>query len=215
MKKVAIALLLLGAVLVAPAFGQQAVIREVSGKVEYRLGTGAWRPADVGKELALNATISTGFGASAVIRIGDAANGSVLEVSQLTRLTLEELIEQEGTMSTNVFVPVGRVRATVSTSEGRSADFRVRGPLSTAAVRGTGFETNGWQLSVTEGVVEFANALGEGRAVSPGQISVTTGGAPTDPAQELDQLAEIGDGQGPEDFGEGPPSSGYVTVRWQ
>jgi hypothetical protein len=139
----------------------------------------------------------------------------VLEVSQLTRLTLEELVEREGTLSTNVFVPVGRVRATVSTAEGRSADFRVRGPLSTAAVRGTGFETNGWQLSVTEGVVEFANALGEGRNISPGQVSVTTGGPPTDPADELDELADIGDGQGPDDFGGGSASSGYITVKWQ
>ena len=214
MKTTAIVLLLLVAVLASPLFAADAVVREVSGKVEYRTGSGAWQAATIGQQLNLNATISTGFGASAVIRIGETANGSVLEVSQLTRLTLEELVEREGTLSTNVFVPVGRVRATVNTAEGRSADFRVRGPLSTAAVRGTGFETNGWQLSVTEGVVAFANALGEGRNISPGQISVTTGGAPTDPADELDQLADIGDGQGPDDFGDGEASSGYITVKW-
>jgi FecR-like protein len=215
MKKTTVVLLLLVAVLACPLFGADAIVREVSGKVEYRVGSGVWRAAAVGQQLDINATISTGFGASTVIRIGDAANGSVLEVSQLTRLTLEELVEREGTLSTNVFVPVGRVRATVSTAEGRSADFRVRGPLSTAAVRGTGFETNGWQLSVTEGVVEFANALGEGRNISPGQVSVTTGGAPTDPADERDQLADIGDGQGPDDFDGGRASSGYITVKWQ
>lgn len=214
MKKTTIVLLLLLAVVASPLFAQDAAISEVRGKVEFRLGSGAWRTASVGQQLALNATISTGFGASAVLRIGGAANGSVLEVGQLTRLTLEELIEREGTLSTNVFVPVGRVRATVSTAEGRSADFRVRGPLSTAAVRGTGFETNGWQLSVTEGVVEFVNALGEGREINPGQISVTTGGAPSDPADELNQLADIGDGQGPDDFDDGPRSSGYITVKW-
>jgi hypothetical protein len=82
-------------------------------------------------------------------------------------------------------------------------------------VRGTGFVTNGWQISVTEGVVAFANALGEGRNINPGQISVTTGGAPSDPADEADQQANIGDGQGPEDYGDGPPSSGYITVIWQ
>ena len=214
MKRTTVVLLLLLAVVASPLFTQDATIREVSGKVEYRVGSGAWQAATAGQQLALNATISTGFGASAIIRIGAAANGSVLEISQLTRLTLEELIEREGTLSTNVFVPVGRVRATVSTAEGRSADFRVRGPLSTAAVRGTGFETNGWQLSVTEGIVEFANALGEGREINPGQISVTTGDAPSDPADELNQLADIGDGRGPDDFDDGPRSSGYITVMW-
>ena len=214
MRKATIVLLLLLALLASPLIAQDAMIREVSGKVEFRVGSGAWRTASVGRQLALNATISTGFGASAVIRIGEAANGSVLEVGQLTRLTLEELIQREGTLSTAVFVPVGRVRATVSTAQGRSADFRVRGPLSTAAVRGTGFETNGWQLSVTEGIVEFVNALGEGRNISPGQISVTTGGAPSDPVDELNQLADIGDGRGPSDFGDGQRSSGYITVKW-
>ncbi|MCK4516803.1 MAG: FecR domain-containing protein [Spirochaetaceae bacterium] len=215
MKKKTVVLLFLLAVLASPLFAQDAVIREVSGKVEFRLGSGAWRAVTVGRQLALNATISTGFGASAVIRIGEGANGSVLEVGQLTRLTLEELVQREGTLSTSVFVPVGRVRATVSTAQGRSADFRVRGPLSTAAVRGTGFETNGWQLSVTEGIVEFVNALGEGREISPGQISVTTGGAPSDPADELNRRADIGDGRGPSDFGDGQRSSGYITVKWQ
>ena len=214
MKKTTIVLLLLLAILASPLLAQDAVIREVSGKVEYRVGSGAWQAATASQELALNATISTGFGASAVIRIGEAANGSILEVGQLTRLSLEELIEREGTLSTAVFVPVGRVRATISTAEGRSADFRVRGPLSTAAVRGTGFETNGWQISVTEGVVAFANALGEGRNISPGQVSVTTGGAPSDPADESNNNADIGDERGPEDFGDGPPSSGYITVKW-
>jgi hypothetical protein len=215
MTKRTFTLLLVLAAIGLPLIAQEAVVQETSGKVEFRLGTGAWQAVAPGQLLDVNGTISTGFGATATIRIGSASNGSVLEVSQLTRLTLEELIEREGTLSTNVFVPVGRVRATVSTSEGRSADFRVRGPLSTAAVRGTGFETNGWQITVSEGIVAFSNALGEGRNINPGQISVTTGGAPTDPAEELDGQAEIGDGQGPADFTDGPPSSGYITVRWQ
>jgi hypothetical protein len=210
-----IVLAMLLTVLVFPLFAQQAIVESASGKVEYRLGSGAWQTVSPGQQLALNGTISTGFGASAVVRVGTAGNGSVLEISQLTRLTLEELVEREGTQSTSLFVPVGRVRATVSTTEGRSADFKVRGPLSTAAVRGTGFETNGWQISVTEGVVAFANALGEGRNINPGQISVTTGGAPTDPADESNGRADVGDGEGPGDFDDGPPSSGYITVRWQ
>lgn len=212
MKKLTIALFVLLALAAAPLFAQDAVIREVSGKVEYRVGSGAWQTVSAGQQLALNGTISTGFGARATIRL---STGSTLQVSQLTRLTLEELIEREDSTTTGVFVPVGRVRATVTTAEGRSSDFRVRGPLSTAAVRGTEFDTNGWQISVSEGVVAFANALGEGRNINPGQISVTTGGAPSDPADELNKQADIGDGQGPGDFTDGPASSGYITVKWQ
>lgn len=215
MKRTAFLLVAL-ALLATPLVAQDATIREVSGKVEVRLGAGAWQAATAGQRLPLNATISTGFGASAVLLIGQSpANGSVLEVAQLTRLTLEELVQQQETTSTSVFVPVGRVRATVNTAEGRSADFRVRGPVSTAAVRGTGFETDGWQVAVTEGVVEFVDALGQGRDVSAGQISVTAGGLPSDPADELDNNANIGDGQGPDDFAGAPPSSGFVTVRWR
>ena len=91
---IVVALLILAAL--SPLLGQNAIVRELSGKVEYRLGNGAWQGATAGQQLALNATISTGFGASAILQIGAATNGSVLEVSQLTRLTLEELIEREG-----------------------------------------------------------------------------------------------------------------------
>ena len=203
-------LLALAAVAGVPLFAQEATIDSIAGKVEIRLGFGEWQTAQVGQALPLNATISTGFGATAVINLPDA----VLEVKQLTRLTLEELVEREGTVTTNVFVPVGRVRADVRTTQGRSADFQVRTPLSTAAVRGTSFETNGWQLSVAEGIVEFANLLGQSRNVGATQISVTTGGTPSDPKDELDKFANIGDGQGPDDFSGGLRSSGYITVRW-
>ena len=165
----------------------------------------------LGLVFPLNATISTGFGARATLSVG----ASTIQVAQLTRLTVEELADDGSTVSTGIFVPVGRVRASIATSPTRSTDFTVRTAQSTAAVRGTEFETNGWQLSVTEGVVEFANLLGQGRNVGAGQISVTTGGAPSDPADELNQLADVGDGQGPPDFGDGPASSGYITVKWE
>jgi hypothetical protein len=209
MRKSALISLVLLAVAM-PLFAQNAVIDRLTGKVEIKVGSGSWESASVGQQLPLNATISTGFGASALLRLAD----SILEVKQLTRLTLEELVEREGTVSTNVFVPVGRVRAEVQTTEGRSADFRVRTPLSTAAVRGTEFETNGWPITVSEGVVEFADLLGQARYVSATQISVSTGEGPTDPAEELDRNADIGDEQGPGDFAGGVRSSGYVTVRW-
>jgi hypothetical protein len=189
-------------------FAQDAVVDRVSGKVEVRIGGGPWEPVGVGDVLPLNATISTGFGASAVLNLGS----SVLEVQQLTRLTIQELADDG--LSADVFVPVGRVRARVNATAGRQADFRVRTPLSTASVRGTDFETNGWQVSVAEGVVEFANLLNEQQNVGPGQTSTLADGSPSDPASDADKNADIGDDRGPGDFEGGLTSSGWITVRW-
>ncbi len=209
MKKALIVIVI--GLLVGMAVGaQNATVTDFSGKVEYRLGAGAWQGVRNGLTLPLNATISTGFGSTATLSV----SGSTIQVAQLTRLTVEELADDGSTVSTGIFVPVGRVRASVAQTPARSTDFRVRTAQSTAAVRGTEFETNGWQLSVSEGVVEFANLLGQGRNVAAGQISVTTGGAPSDPSDELNNNADVGDEFGPDDF-EGPPSSGYITVRWQ
>ena len=105
---------------------------------------------------------------------------------------------------------MGRVRANVRTAEGRSADFEVRTPLSTAAVRGTQFEYDGWSLSVSEGVVEFANLLGQTRTVGAGEISVTTGtDLPSDPADEQAGATDLEGGA----LG-GSGSSGTIIVRW-
>ena len=172
---------------------QTAAIDRVSGKVEYRMtSAGGWETASVGDRLPLNATISTGFGASAVLNLGS----SVLEVGQLTRLSIEELADNG--LSAEVFVP----------------DFTVRTPLSTASVRGTEFETNGWQVSVSEGVVAFADMLSQLQNVGVDQASTVSGNGPTDPANEANNKADLGDGGGPGDFVGGPATSGYITVRW-
>ena len=211
MRRIALALAL---VLLVAAFAsaQTATVSAFSGKVEYRLGSGAWQAVSRGLQVPLNATISTGFGANATLAIG----GSTIQVAQLTRLTVEELADDGSTVSTGVFVPVGRVRATVTSPPNRSTDFQLRTAQSTAAVRGTEFETNGWQLSVSEGIVEFANLAGQSRNVGAQQISVVTeDGSPSDPAEEANGIASIGDGTGPEDFQGGPTDTGYITVRWQ
>lgn len=210
MKRIGAMLVVLLA-LASVAFAQTATVTEFSGKVEYRLGNAAWRAVRSGIELPLNATISTGFSATAVLSVA----GSRIDVGQLTRLTIEELADTGSTVSTGVFVPVGRVRASVEQRPDRSTDFKVRTAQSTAAVRGTEFETNGWELSVSEGIVEFANLVGQSRTVTATQVSVVTDGSPTDPADELDAQANVGDDGGPEDFADGPANTGYITVRWQ
>lgn len=189
---------------------QTATVTDFSGKVEHRLGSGSWQPVRVGLQIPLNATISTGFGARAVLEVANAT----IRVAQLTRLTVEELADDGSTTTTGVFVPVGRVRASVEERPSRSSDFTVRTAQSTAAVRGTEFETNGWQISVSEGVVEFANLLGQRRNVGATQISAVTNDGPSDPVDELNERTNLG-GLGPEEFREGPEKSGDITVRWE
>lgn len=199
------------AIVASVAVAQTATVTDFTGKVEYRLGAGAWQPVSNGVQIPLNATISTGFSSRATLTVGP----STIEVGQLTRLTVEELADDGSSVSTGLFVPVGRVRASVEATPARSTDFTVRTAQSTAAVRGTEFETNGWQLSVSEGIVEFANLLGQSRNVGATQISVITDGGPTDPVDELNAQANIGDEGGPGDFQGGPSDSGYITVRWK
>jgi hypothetical protein len=202
--------LIMSLALVATVVAQTATIQQTSGKVEVRVGSRAWAPAVAGQEVPLDATISTGFGASAVLQVGS----STIEVAQLTRLTIEELADDGSTVSTGVFVPVGQVRASVAAPPDRSNDFTIRTAQSTAAVRGTEFETNGWQLTVSEGIVEFANLLGESRNVSAEQISSVADGSPSEALEEMNANTNIGSG----DFDFGPSvngvGTGAVTVRW-
>ncbi|MFW6212542.1 MAG: FecR family protein [Spirochaetota bacterium] len=206
-KSIIVSLLLLTAVVALGA--QNAVVREASGKVEARVGTGAWSSVTVGQTLPRNATISTGFGATATLEVAN----SRIEVAPLTRLTIEELADDGETVSTGVFVPLGRVRASVEAPPDRSTDFTIRTAQSTAAVRGTEFETNGWQLTVSEGIVEFANLLGEGRNVSAQESSSVADGSPSDPLDEAEAQANLGGEELSDPVGV-DPNSGTVTVRW-
>ncbi|MFW6293817.1 MAG: hypothetical protein ACOC7V_16050, partial [Spirochaetota bacterium] len=72
-------LVVLALAITALASAQSAIVTSVSGKVEYRSGSGSWQTVTEGLEIPLNATISTGFSASATLEIAS----STVEVSQL------------------------------------------------------------------------------------------------------------------------------------
>jgi hypothetical protein len=157
----------------AVGFAQQAVFDQVNGKVELRPQGGSWQTAEAGDMIPTNATISTGFGARAVVAIGQ----STVTVDSLTRLTLQELVRREGVQTTGMSLDVGRVEANVQSAEGLSNNFNVRSARSTASVRGTQFSYDGTTIQVSEGVVAFANNLGQNVTVSQGQGSQITGNA--------------------------------------
>jgi hypothetical protein len=133
----------------AVAFAQ-AEFTAVNGKVEVRPGgSGSWQAAQVGMTVRTDTLISTGFNASAEIEV----SGSTVEVQQLTRMAFEEIVAESDDVQTSVSLNVGRVRAEVRSTEGRSQNFEVRSPVSTASVRGTTFEMGVGILETIEGAV--------------------------------------------------------------
>jgi hypothetical protein len=156
----------------AAAFSQsQATIKEISGKVEIKAPQLDWVQAQTGMAVSLGTTISTGFGSIAVLELGK----SVLRVDPLTRLRIDELIEREGTVTTELFLRVGKVNAEVKTTAGLSQDFKLRSPVSTAAVRGTGFDYSGYDLFVYDGEVTYQNLTGQDRTYGQGEGGGTSG----------------------------------------
>jgi hypothetical protein len=166
---------------VSPLVAQTAKVLRLSGKVEIMRPKGAWTAAAVGDEFPLGSTVSTGFKSQAVLAVGP----SQLTVLALTRLTVQELMQTSTGVTTTLNLDTGKVRAEVKSAPGQTADFKLRSPVSTAAVRGTDFLFDGFRLDVIEGVVQFFNLLGESRFVSASNGSRTDGSSPpTDPGDE-------------------------------
>jgi hypothetical protein len=194
----------------------QARVRSITGKVEVLSPQQAWVPVKTGMNLSMGTTISTGFNSTAVLELGS----SVLQVKPLTRLRLNELVAREGTVKTDLFLQVGKISAQVKSAEGLTQDFKVKSPVSTAAVRGTGFEYDGYDLYVFEGTVTYSNLTGQSRSYSPGEQGSTDGyDTPSDAEQKL--LADFGvnpytPGAGNETVNIRPvvgPATGSVTIQ--
>ncbi len=188
-------LILAAVILAVPGLFAQtnAVVKELKGTVEIKEAGGAWRPARIGAVLNRGAYISTGFSSTAVLEVGP----SRLTVSPLTRMQLAELLSRQGTLSTQLFLRVGKVKAEVKSAEGMRTDFTLKAPTTTAAVRGTEFEFDGLTVTVLNGVVFFSNSLGQARAVGQGEQSQSIGAAPpTTGEQEKDAEVAVVPGTG-------------------
>jgi len=183
MKKNLLTVFLLSAI-VFGVFGQNGVIRELSGEVEIKpAGALSFTAAKTGDEIARDTVVSTGFKSVAVIVIGS----STITVRPLTRLSLAEIQNASGAENINVNLQTGRVRVDVKPPAGTRANFTIQSPSAVASVRGTSFEFDAVKLSVSEGTVFFNGVLGEpitivkagessfietnGNAISPAEIS--------------------------------------------
>ncbi len=173
MKRLFLFLFLLGFLASLPLGAQalQAVAREVTGKVEVQPAGGDWRPVTLNMVIAKGSTISTGFNARLVIQVGL----TQIIVKPLTRLLLEDLVKRDATNVTSVALKVGMVNASVKAADGERSEFTLKGPASTAAVRGTDLAYDGYTLQVTEGLVEFFNLLAQRQLVGGGNSSTTDG----------------------------------------
>jgi hypothetical protein len=197
---------------------ENAVVEKVSGKVELQKNGGSWEALSAGDEIPLGATISTGFRSEALLQIGAAT----LEVKQLTRMRLDELIQKEGVVKTDLFLRVGRVRTEVKHTEGLQQDFRLRSPVSTAAVRGTSFSFDGSNLQVFTGLVALTNTLNQVARVAAGENSSTDGfSLPPEGVEALEQMfnVSINTSQIEEQLESLLPSldltsTGSVTINW-
>ena len=164
--------ILLIMLLTVSVFAQTASVQRVAGKVELMKPGGRWAAVAAGDSFPIGATISTGFRSSAVLLVSD----SEITVLPLTRMAVEDLVETQSTVTTSLNLHTGKVRAQVRTTGGRTTDFKLRSPVSTASVRGTEFLFDGFRLDVIEGAVLFLNAVNEGLFVSAGNGSETDEG---------------------------------------
>lgn len=200
-------------VLVFPVFAQNARVERVSGKVEYLAPGGSWTTVAVGDIIPIGATISTGFRSSAVLDVA----GSEISVSALTRMSIEDLAETNDTVTTSLNLRTGKVRASVRSTSGKSTNFTLRSPVSTAAVRGTEFVFDGYRLQVIEGVVAFLNYVNESKPVGAGNTSdVTEDGSvsyPEDNQQSNSNVDANTSGGDPAGTGyEGSGSEGNLVI---
>ena len=210
--KRSVAILFLALALASSLSAQlKAVVKEIIGKVEIKAADGVWRPAKVGAAISKGHSISTGFDSTAVLTIGQ----STLRVRPLTRMRLEDLTQA----GTSLSLSVGKVKGEVK--KGGDERFTLRGPVSTAAVRGTEFEYDGFTVKVTNGFVTFENSLRQGRVVVGGEDGSIDGlglQIPTTGDQEKDWRSQIDPYTSPTITGPSADQAGqmaHVIIRWQ
>ena len=160
---------------IASAQGLQAVVKEFSGKVEVKQPGQSWQPVQLNMIVSKGATLSTGFASRLVLALGQ----TEISVRPLTRMVLQELIRRGTTNTTSLTLRVGKVNAVVKATSGEKNDFTIRGPESTAAVRGTEFDFDANiddRTTVHEGSVSvIAEFTGHEWTLFPGEILDTNG----------------------------------------
>ena len=144
---------------------ERGTIVEMNGKVEVKRPGGGWEAAKTGADILEGSSISTGFGSWVKVVIANAE----VRIEPLSRLTLAEAVRRQSEMKTDLRLRVGKVRVDIKKDPNLKVDFAVRTPVSTAAVRGSGFTISRKELEVHDGDIRFSNRLGRSRSYRAGQ----------------------------------------------
>jgi hypothetical protein len=158
--------------LAASCFAQTRNIQVVSavGKVE-KQQDGLWVPIKEGEFLSKGTLISTGFRSSATLKF----EGSVISVAALSRLTISELLENENSRDTSIFLDAGEIKADIKTSDNKRVSFTVRTPIATASVKGTAGMVNALGEVVSYENVWATSVINSDGTESTKQIPVSQG----------------------------------------
>ena len=150
---------------------EDAVVTAVRGKAEIKQN-GGWVAAVPGTVIAAGGTVMTGFKSELTLKIG----ASVIVVQPLTRLKIEEILQKNETLESNVYLDLGAVKTDVKPpAPSKKVEFKVKTPVATASVRGTsGTITADGILIGTSGKWAFSNADGKTTLVTPGDIVAIT-----------------------------------------
>jgi hypothetical protein len=192
---------------------KQIVIKDTRGKVEVKLPGEKWQAAKENMEITKGTIISTGFKSEAVVDLGNA----FVTVKPLTRMKLEELLEREDTIQTDIFLNFGKVTAEVKSGEGIKQDFTLKSPVSTAAVRGTRIVYDTYSVTVTDGFADFLNRLNQKRRIVAGEGSFTLGfDLPATPRAAKRKTFWVSATTGEDLFplNRGPSATGDILVIW-
>ena len=129
-----------------------AEVVSVSGKAEVLVGS-AWKSLATGDSLKSGDMIQTGFKSSVVLKV----KNSTVNVSALTRMTVEQLSDNPEKDNVRLFVKSGGISSDVKKTDARKVGFTVRTPVATASVRGTEFSVqnkfNSTDVNTTRGSV--------------------------------------------------------------
>ena len=142
-------------------------VKQIQGKVEIKNSQSGWVKAEKGMKVSPGSLISTGFKSDAVIEL----DNSEIYIKQLTRMSIENLSRKQNTVNTKLNLQLGRIKADVKSSKGLKHDFTVRTPVSTAAVRGTIFNSGLRKIIVDNGRISYTNRIGQTVTIGGGNSS--------------------------------------------
>ena len=214
-------LLILVIIIASPLYSADLItVKTANGKVEIKEPGKAWAAAEEGKVVPEGSVISTGFKSHAEL---DLSGSSTVFIKQLTRMSVDKLVISGNKVNTKLNLKLGRIKADVKTSSGLKHDFTLKTPVSTAAVRGTVFESSVRKLEVVTGRISFTNKIGQKTTVSGGESSSVSGTGFTAPATAVEtaiasfevETSTQPDADIPPIIIPPPPTTGTVHVAWE